>query len=213
MLKIKFAAFAAIILAMAATVASAQQATQAGLGAAIPDGKIAVLNTSAFPNSILELKQKYDQVETQFKDRTQRLQQVEGQLKTMESDLQTKRGVLAADKYNQLQNDYEDLKKRGQRDFEDLKAEYDRAIDGATKPVRDKLFQFLQTYSGQRSIVLVINLAGAAQSGTLAYWNPGSDITDDFITEYNKANPVAGAPAPAQPKPATPTPVKPAAKP
>ncbi|MFY9556885.1 MAG: OmpH family outer membrane protein, partial [Blastocatellia bacterium] len=75
-------------------------------------------------------------------------------------------------------------------------------IDTATKPIRDKLYQFLNNYAAQRSIVLIINLAGAAQTGTLAYWNPGTDITDDFIAEYNKANPVAGAPA-APPKPAT----------
>jgi outer membrane protein len=61
--------------------------------------------------------------------------------------------------------------------------------------VRVKLFQFLQTYSQQRGIVLIINLAGAAQSGTIAYWNPGADITQDFVTEYNKANPVPGAAA------------------
>ena len=64
-------------------------------------------------------------------------------------------------------------------------------------PIRDKLYQFLQAYSAQRGVVLVINLAGAAQTGTLAFWNPGVDITEDFINEYNKANPVAGAPAPA----------------
>ena len=212
MLKIKFAAVAAMILATAASVASAQQATQAGVGGAIPDGKIAVVNTQVFLSSILELKQKYDQVEGQFKDRYQRIQQMEGQLTTMQNDLQTKRGVLAADKYQQLQNDYEDLKKRGQRDFEDLKADYDRAVGTATKPVWDKLIQFLQTYSGQRGIVIVINLAGAAQSGTLAYVNPGSDITDDFVAEYNKANPVASAPAPAPATP-KPAPVKPAGKP
>jgi outer membrane protein len=212
MLKSKFAAFAAIILAAAASVASAQQATQAGVGAAIPDGKIAVLNSQAFSGSILELKQKYDQVESQFKDRYAKLQQIETQLKTMESDLKTKQGVLAADKYQQLQIDFEDLKKKGQRDFEDLKNDYNKTVDTATRPVRDKLYQFIQAYSAQRGIVLIIDLAGAAQSGTLAYWNPGSDVTEDFINEYNRANPVAGAPAPAAAKPA-PTPVKPAAKP
>jgi hypothetical protein len=51
--------------------------------------------------------------------------------------------------------------------------------------------------------VLIINLPGAAQTGSIAYWSPGADITQDFITEYNKANPVAGAPA-AQPKPTPP---------
>ena len=55
---------------------------------------------------------------------------------------------------------------------------------------------------------LVLNLAGIAQSQSLAYWHPSADITDDFVAEYNKANPVAGAPA-TQPT----APVRPATKP
>lgn len=212
MLKSKLAAFAAVILAAVASSAAAQQATQAGVGAAIPDGKIAVINTQIFPGTINELKQKYEQVNNQFKDRIQRLQTLSEQMKQMENDLRTKQNVLAADKYQELQGNYEDTKKRGTREQEDLNNDVDRALDTATKPIRDKLYQFLQTYSAQRGVIIVINLAGAAQSGTLAFWNPGVDITEDFITEYNKANPVAGAPAPAttQPKPA---PVKPAGKP
>jgi Skp family chaperone for outer membrane proteins len=210
MVKIKFAALAAVILAVMAAVASAQQATQAGVGAAIPDGKIAVINTTVFPGSISELKVKYEQIDNQFKDRYQKLQTVETQLKTMENDLRTKQNVLAADKYQELQVNYDDLKKRGQRDYEDLKAEYDRTIDSATKPIRDKLYQFLQTYASQRGITVMINLAGAAQSGVLAYWNPGTDVTEDFVAEYNKANPVAGAAAapPASRPQTTPAPVK-----
>jgi Skp family chaperone for outer membrane proteins len=210
MVKIKFAALAAVILAIMAAVASAQQATQAGVGAAIPDGKIAVINTTVFPGSISELKVKYEQIDNQFKDRYQKLQTVEAQLKTMENDLRTKQNVLAADKYQELQVNYDDLKKRGQRDYEDLKAEYDRTIDSATKPIRDKLYQFLQTYASQRGITVMINLAGAAQSGVLAYWNPGTDVTEDFVAEYNKANPVAGAAAapPAARPQTTPPPVK-----
>ncbi|MEK6299498.1 MAG: OmpH family outer membrane protein [Acidobacteriota bacterium] len=201
MLKIKFAALAAILMASAAGLASAQNATQAGVGGAIPDGKIAVINTEAFRAAILELKLKYDQVENQFKDRYQKLQLVETQLKQMENDIKTKRDSLAADKLQEMQAAYEDLKRRGTRDFEDLKADYERTVDTSTKPVRDKLFAFLNTYATQRGIVVIFNLAGAAQSGTLAFWNPGADVTDDFIAEYNKANPVSGAVAPAAPQP------------
>ncbi|HKP12250.1 MAG TPA: hypothetical protein VJZ91_09080, partial [Blastocatellia bacterium] len=88
MFKTRFAALAALILAAAASAASAQQATQAGVGGAIPDGKIAVINTQAFPDAINELKQKYDQVNNQFKDRSQRLTDAQGRLKTMENDIQ-----------------------------------------------------------------------------------------------------------------------------
>jgi outer membrane protein len=206
MVKIKFAALAAVILTVMTAVASAQQATQAGVGAAIPDGKIAVINTAVFPGTISELKVKYEQIEGQFKDRYQKLQGVETQLKTMENDIRTKGQVMTPDKLQELQVNYDDLKKRGQRDYEDLKAEYDRTLDTATKPIRDKLYQFIQTYASQRGITMMINLASAAQSGVLAYWNPGTDVTEDFVTEYNKANPVAGATAP-RPQPA-PAPAK-----
>jgi Skp family chaperone for outer membrane proteins len=204
MVKIKLAAFAAAILSAVTITATAQQAMQAGVGAALPDGKIAVVNTQAFPGGIGELKQKYDQVEKQFQPRYQQLQTVENQLKQMESDIQTKCPQLTPDKCQELQSNYQQLKTKGTRDYEDLKGEYERAVEAATKPVRDKLYQFLNNYATQRSIVLVINLAGAAQTGTIAYWNPGTDITEDFVTEYNKANPVPGAPPaapPAKPKP------------
>lgn len=213
MVKFRLAALAVALMAAVTANAFAQQATQAGVGAALPDGKIAVINTQVFPGAILELKQKYESVNNQFKDRFQKLQTLAEQIKVMENDLRTKQGVLTADKYQELQVNYTESKKRGEREQEDFNADADKALDIATKPVRDKMTQFLNTYAAQRNIILVINLAGAAQSGILAFWNPGTDITEDFVAEYNKANPVAGAapaaPPAAQPKP----PVKPPAKP
>ena len=206
MFKIRFAALAAVMVAAVASVASAQQATQAGVGGAIPDGKIAVINTQAFPDGIAELKQKYEQVNNQFKDRQQRLQAAQTRLTEIETRLKNA-GVLKPDEVARLQDEYTTTKKNAERDLQDAKDEYDKAVDNNTRPVRDKLYQFLQNYATQRGIVMIINLAGAAQSGTLAYWNPGADITDDFIAEYNKANPVAGAAPAARPQtaPATPT--------
>lgn len=204
MSKIKFAALAALIMAVAALSASAQT-PPAGSAANIPDGKVAVINTTVFPTQIGELKQKYDQVETQFKDRSQRIQTQQNQLAQLENNLKTQVSTLTQEKYQQMQVDYEEGKKRLQREIEDVRSDYDRAVDAATKPVRDKLFQFLQKYAQQRSIVVVFNLAGAAQTGSLAFWNPGADITQDFIAEYNKANPVpTAAPAPQSAAPKTP---------
>ena len=74
MFKFTLAAFAAALLAAVTASASAQQATQAGVGAALPEGKVAVVNTQAFPAGIGELKQKYDQVDKQFQGRFQQLQ-------------------------------------------------------------------------------------------------------------------------------------------
>lgn len=214
MFKIKLAAFAAVTMALAGVTVSAQQATQAGVGAAaLPDGKIAVVDSQQFPGAILELRQKYEQIEKQFQDRYQRLQQVENQLKQMENEIRTQGPSLTADKLQEKQDAYERLKRQGTRDYEDLKGEYDRTVEASTKPIKDKLYQFLNNYATQHGIVLIINLAGAAQTGVLAYWNPGTDITSDFITEYNKANPVPGAAPATQPPREVKPPVKPPNKP
>jgi Skp family chaperone for outer membrane proteins len=200
-------------MAASSLCAVAQQSTAAVAGA-IPDGKIAVLNTNLFPTQIGELKQKYDQVEVQFKDRSTRLEQLRQQLAAKESELATKGPALPAERQRDLQLEIEELKKRGTRELEDLQQDYGKAIEATTKPVRDKLFQFMQNFAVQRSIVMIIDLPGAAQSGMLAYWAPPVDITQDFITEYNKANPVPGgttAPPPAA-RPAAGTPPKPGIK-
>ena len=212
MVKIRFAAFASMIMAALSLSALAQQ-TPAAVAGTIPDGKMVVLNTNAFPTQIGELKQKYDQVENQFKPQSQKVDQLRQQVAQKENEIATKGPTLAPDKLRDLQAEVEELKRQGTRLVEDLQADYAKALDITTKPVREKLYQFMQNYAVQRSIIMIIDLPSVAQTGTLAYWSPSSDITQDFITEYNKANPVPTSAAPAaQPPRTTPTPTKPGMK-
>jgi Skp family chaperone for outer membrane proteins len=209
---IRFAAFATLILATSAASALAQQSTQAGVGGLLPDGKVVVINTSVFPERIGEMKQKYEQVNSQFRDRYQKLQDLNKQAQTLENEIQTQGNVLTPDKLQEKQSLLADLKKRGSRELEDFQNDYSKALEAATKPVRDKLSAFIQNYAAQRGIIMIIDLPNAYQNGYLAYVSPSADITDDFINEYNKANPVPTAATPAaQPaqKPGTPAPVPP----
>jgi len=213
MLKIRFAAFA--LMTMAALSLSALAQSPAAVAGTIPDGKIVVLNTNAFPTQIGELKQKYDQVENQFKAQSQKIDQLRQQVAQKQNDIDTKGSTLTPDKLRDLQVEVEELKKRGTREVEDLQADYTKALDITTKPVREKLYQFMQNYALQRSIIMIIDLPSVAQTGTLAYWSPSSDITQDFVAEYNKANPVPTSAAPAAQPPAarpTPGPTKPGTK-
>jgi Skp family chaperone for outer membrane proteins len=198
MVKTKFAVLAAVVLAAVSVSAHAQQPA----GGAVPDGKVVVINTTVFPSQVGELKLKYEQVDAQFKDRSQKLQGLAEQTSKLENEIRAKQNVLTADKFREMQDQYELLKKQVQRDNEDIQKDAEKALEAATKPVRDKLYQALNNYAAKNGIVMVLNLAGAAQSGALAFWDPKSDITDEFIAEYNKANPTPGAP-PAATKPAT----------
>jgi hypothetical protein len=68
------------------------------------------------------------------------------------------------------------------------------------QPVQQKLQDFVRDYAAKRNIVLILDLPGSYQAGIIGYFNQAIDITDDFIAEYNKANPVPGAAAaPARP--------------
>jgi Skp family chaperone for outer membrane proteins len=172
------------------------------------DGRIAVINTAIFPEKIGELKQKYDQVANQFKDRYQRLQELDRQVKDLEKEINLKGPTLSPDKLQEMRDRYETLKRQGSRELEDYQADYQKALDVAINPLREKLSQFMQRYATQRGIVLILDLPGAFQTGTLAYWNSAVDITEDFINEYNKSNPVPAAPAQPAAAPA-PKPAKP----
>jgi Skp family chaperone for outer membrane proteins len=215
MIVIRLIAFAALVVMSLAAGASAQQPPQT-TGGNIPDGKVAVINTQAFPERIGELKQKYEQVNAQFQDRYKKLQDLDKEVQTLTSELATKVGSLTQEKAQEMKDDLETKKRLGQREAEDFQAAYNKALDATTKPVRDKLAQFIQNYATQRGVTVIIRLAEAYQAGILAFSATSVDLTDDFINEYNKANPVpAGAPA-AQPRPggSTPTqPVKPPIKP
>jgi Skp family chaperone for outer membrane proteins len=201
---VRLATACAATVLLAAIAAPAQQPQ-----GAVVDGKTAVINAAVFPEKIGELKQKYEQVNSQFKDRFERLQALDKEVKDLESRYTTQQATLSAAKERELREEIELKKRRGQRDSEDFQADYNKALDGATKPVRDKLAQSIQSYASTRGIVLIIRLPEAYQSGMLAFSSAGIDITDDFINEYNRANPVPAG-ATSAPKPTTPTqPAKP----
>jgi Skp family chaperone for outer membrane proteins len=211
MRQIKLGVATALAMAMTASLATAQNATQAGVAGVLPDGKIAVINTAVFQEKIGELKQKYEQVNNQFQDRYKELQSLNNQVTQMENDLTTKASVLPAEKVQEMRDQFEAMKKQGQRKYEDFQTDISKALDSQTKPVRDKLGQFIQNYASQRGIILIIRLPEAYQTGTLAFAAASVDITDDFINEYNKANPVPVTTTPAT-KPGTPT-TQPATRP
>ncbi len=167
------------------------------------------MNTAVFPEKIGELRQKYELVQAQFKDRTQKLQALDQEVKTLTQDLAAKSPTLSQEKAQEMQQIIDEKKKKGQRELEDLQSDYNKALEAATKPVRDKLSQFVNNYATQRGIVMIIDLPVSYQNGVLAYWNPSTDVTEDFVAEYNKQNPVPGGAPASQPAASKP----PAAKP
>lgn len=201
---------AAIALVMLAIAAFAQQgpggakpagAKPAGAPAPLPKGKVAVVNTAAFQTQVDEFKQKVEALNRQFEPRVKEVQTTADKITALETTLKSQSGVLAPAKVAEMTENLESMKREYQRKSDDLQVEAGRARDKAFEPISGKLGKFAEDYTARRGIVMLIDLANAVQSGTVLWYDPRSDVTQDFITEYNKANPVTTAapkPAPKQ---------------
>ena len=191
---------ALVALALQALCVSAL-AQQPGAGApakpaaagALPKGKIAVINTGAFQEKVDEFKSKIESLSRQFEPRVKDVQGLADKINALETTLKQQTGVLAAAKVAEMTENLDNMKREYKRKAEDLEADAGRERDKAFAPISGKLGKFAEDYTAKRGIVMLVDIANALQSGTVIWFDPRSDITQDFINEYNKANPVATA--------------------
>jgi outer membrane protein len=195
-----------IALLALAVGASAQQAAtgsaQGGVAPAmLPKGKIAIINSLYFQESIGEIKAKVESLNRQFEPRMKEVQGLRDRITALETtiDTQRKSGALAATREAEMIEQLEQMKRDYQRRGEDLQSEGRRASEEAIAPINQKVGRFLQEYAQRRGIILLINVANEAQARTVVWFDQRADVTQDFIAEYNKANPTAGAGASAPP--------------
>jgi Skp family chaperone for outer membrane proteins len=189
--------FAVIFIVFALTVSTYAQGSAvksaAQGGGALPTGKVAIIDSRAFGDGILEMKKQLDKLEGEFQPRFKDLEGLQQQLVTLDEDIKREKDPRVqqqkADKLQTTKRDFE-------RKREDFQQDYQKRSEVALGPIRDKVLKFLEGYAASRDIVVVFDLAPAAQAG-LVFLNPGTNITDDFIKEYNKQNSAGAPPEPA----------------
>jgi len=200
-MKVLKVTFATIALLSLASLAAAQQTHAAG-PPALPKGKVAVINTAAFQEQVHEFKAKMDELNRQFEPRVKDVRGLADRIAAQENTIKTQNqgGALSAARVAEMTEQLETMKKEYQRKAEDLEADATRAKDRAFEPLSAKLVKFAQDYTAKRGIVHLIDLSNSMQAGLLLWYDPRTDVTQDFINEYNKANPTpAGAPAATKP--------------
>ena len=191
---------AVMALACLSVAASAQivSAPPQGRTAAVTKGKIAFINTGVFQDQIVEFKSRVESLNRQFEPRVRDLQSKGERVAALENTIKTQSGVLTPAKLAETNEQLEREKREYQRKQEDLEADGNRAKDQMLGPIREKLTKFVEAYTEKRGISMLIDLANAIQSNTIVWFDQRADVTQDFVAEYNKTNPVA--PAAAAPK-------------
>lgn len=196
------------ILTFLAVAATAQTPRPAGgapaSGAAQPaggtgaEGKIAIINSSAFDGEIGELRIKLEALAAELDPKRKEIESQQNEFTRIKNDIQTKGGTVTAQVRDQWVEQATDLEKKIKRMAEDYEAMAQKRVGEATQPVYAKISDALNKYASSKGIAVVIDGVVAQQQRFLLWAMPTTDITSDFIKEYNAKNPVPASAAPAK---------------
>jgi outer membrane protein len=176
--------------------------TGAPTGGTGAEGKLAYINQGKFSSDINELRGKLEAFNAELDPKRKEVQAEEDTLNNLKNKINTQGATVSAQVRAQWVEDATDKEKALNRKKEDYNQLGQRRLAEVAQPVYDKVTKFLDTYCQQRGIVMVLEIGAAQQAGVLIFASQATDITEDFIKEYNKANPApAGAAAPAPKKP------------
>jgi outer membrane protein len=168
-------------------------AATGGTGA---EGKIAYINTARFGEGINELKEKLTALNAEFQPKMKELESLETDVNNLKNKIQTQGNTVSAAVRNGWVEEGTEKERQLKRKAEDYKAMGDKRQAELTQPIYEKIGKFLESYSQQRGIVMVLEGGAVQQTGVVLYASLASDITEDFMALYNKANPGSGAAAP-----------------
>jgi len=182
--------------AQGSAVKSTAQSNKSGGGSSIApltEGKVAIIDSRAFSEGVGEMKKQIDKLEAEFQPRRKKIEDIQNQLVKLDEELKSSGGNIKPEVYNQKLEQFNGLKKEFERDKEDYQQDVQKRSEAVLGPVQEKLSKFLESYASQRQIIVMFDLPAAAQGG-LVFMNPAINVTEDFIKEYNKVNPVTSAP-------------------
>jgi|SRR3954466_2249547 len=163
--------------------------TTSQTAAALPEAKIALVDTDAFLNEkggIGRLIAAAKRVEGEFQPRRTELQGLQSQIEKATADLQKAAPVQDQKVTAQQQEKIDQMKKDFQRKGEDAQTAYQKRIQEVLGPIYEDIDKALGEFAKARGITLVIDVT--KMQGILSA-SSSTDITQVFINEFNSKNP------------------------
>jgi Skp family chaperone for outer membrane proteins len=193
-----------LLLALAFTLlASSMAFAQAGGGpagaAAAPAGgqtktKIAIVDVLAFREGVTKLKVKYEKLQAEFQSKYRELDAMATNVKAKEKVLQENK-TLTPQQAAKLNDEYEQLKREYNRTLEDSQTQAGKREREETEAIYEELSKFMDRYCETHGITHVFDASRLRETQLVVYADARTNITEDFINEFNKANPAPAATA------------------
>jgi outer membrane protein len=161
--------------------------------AALPETKIALVNTDEFADEktgITRLVAAMKRVDGEFQPRRTELQTLQTTIEKATADL-SKAAPLQDAKVTQQQTDkLEGMKTDFKRKGEDAQQAYQKRLQDVLGPVYDEIGKALDAYAKAHGITLILDVTKV--QGIVSA-SESLDITRPFITEFNSKNPATAS--------------------
>jgi outer membrane protein len=177
------------------TNAPASNAGAAPAGGTGAEGKLAIVFFGAFREGVGEMKVKLDALNAEFEPKNKEMQALRDRVQNLNNQIQTQGNTVQPAVRNQWAEEATEKDKLLKRMVEDLDVLAKKRFDEVAGPIQEKILKFLDNYCQQRQIVIVFEGSALQQTNMILFASQATNITEDFMKEYNKANP-AGTPAP-----------------
>ena len=193
--------FAAAFAAVAALTASAQTPAQPrpaapapSTGAAIAEGKFAIIDTDAFNDpaqGIKRLVAAFQTVEREFKPRRDEITTLKTRYDALVKEIQDTQKVAAPAALAAKAEQAEQLKTEIERKQQDGQKALDKRVQDLTGPVYQDIGNALQAFAKARGLTVIFDVS--KMQGVVMVVNDSVDITGAFIADYNTRNPATAA--------------------
>src|SRR5262245_34013261 len=186
-----------LLLTLAFLLLAAPGAFAQAAGGGATKMKVAIIDSAVFRDEVLELKAKYEKLQAEFASKARDLESMQNSIANKQKVAQDNK-TLTAQQAQKLNDEIEQLKteyNRSLQDSQDLASKREKA---ETDDIYEKLSKFLEQYCSKHGISTVFDARRLQDTGVVVYAAPASNITKDFISEYNKANPVQTAANPSK---------------
>ncbi len=186
-----------LLLTLAFLLLTAQGAFAQAAGAAPSKVKIAIVDVLAFREQIQELKAKYEKLQVEFAPKYRDLESMQSKVQAQQKVLEENK-TLTQLQAQKLTAEIEGLKKDYNRTLQDSQDLARKREQAETEAIYDKLSKFLDQYCVKHGITSVFDARRLQETGVVVFADPAANITNDFVSEYNKVNPVQTAAAPSK---------------
>jgi Skp family chaperone for outer membrane proteins len=157
-----------------------------------PKMKVAMIDSAVFRDEVLELKAKYEKLQAEFDPKRRDLESMQSSIANKQKVAQENK-TLTAQQAQKLSDEIEQLKKEYNRSLQDSQDLANKREQAETGVILEKIMKSLEQYCAKKGITHLFDARRLQDTSVVVYLAPTANITKDFISEYNKANPVQTA--------------------